>query len=401
VNRRAAAIVVVAALALAAGGCAGKGGTDGAVGRETLTVYVSAPLHGQRAAAGRAIVDGAKLALADAGGKVGELTVQAVYLDDTRGGRWSLSRTAANARRASEDVTAIGYLGDLDSGATRASVPITNQAEIVQISPGSTAVDLTRLPPVGSATPERLQPSDRKTFARVVPADDVEARAAALWAKRIGVKTVDTVNEGSDFGRTLVAAYSGAARRLGLDLRRGPEIRGTLTSQNAIADLRVDAVYYGGTADGALTPLRRIAGAAPKMRLFGSDALIDAAFLRGAAAFADRLYLTSPFVDPSLLPPEGQRFLRAYRKRFGHRPDPAAAYGYESMALLLDAIRRAGGDGDDRDAVIDEVLSTQDRHSVLGTYSIDGNGDTTLDTVSGYRVSDGLPVFPVQLKAPR
>ncbi|MDQ2939390.1 MAG: branched-chain amino acid ABC transporter substrate-binding protein, partial [Actinomycetota bacterium] len=67
----------------------------------------------------------------------------------------------------------------------------------------------------------------------------------------------------------------------------------------------------------------------------------------------------------------------------------------------LDAIRRAGPSGDDRHAVIDEVLSTHDLHSILGSYSIDGNGDTTLDTVSGYRVADGLPVFPVALKAPR
>jgi branched-chain amino acid transport system substrate-binding protein len=123
--------------------------------------------------------------------------------------------------------------------------------------------------------------------------------------------------------------------------------------------------------------------------------------LRHATEFTDQLYLTSPFLDPSLLPPQGQGFLHAYRKRFGHRAAPAAAYGYESMALLLDAIRRAGGDGDDRGAVVDEVLSTRDRRSVLGTYSIDGNGDTTLDAVSGYRISDGLPVFPVRLQAPR
>jgi branched-chain amino acid transport system substrate-binding protein len=71
------------------------------------------------------------------------------------------------------------------------------------------------------------------------------------------------------------------------------------------------------------------------------------------------------------------------------------------MALLLDAIHRAGSNGDDRGAVTDEVLSTHDRHSVLGTYSIDANGDTTLGAVSGYRVSDGLPVFPVKLEAPR
>ena len=68
---------------------------------------------------------------------------------------------------------------------------------------------------------------------------------------------------------------------------------------------------------------------------------------------------------------------------------------------MLDAIHRAGPNGDDRGAVTDEVLSTHDRHSVLGTYSIDANGDTTLGTVSGYRVSDGLPVFPTPLKASR
>jgi branched-chain amino acid transport system substrate-binding protein len=381
VNRCVAAAASVAALALAVGGC-GDGGTDGKAHGETLTVYVSAPLHGERAAEGRAIIEGAKLALAEASGGAGRLKVRAVYLDDTLGGRWSLARTAANARQAAEDVTAIGYIGDLDSGATRASLPITNQAEMVQISPGSTAVDLTRLPPVGNGDPDRYQPSGKRTFARVVPADDLQARAAAVWAERMGAKRVAVVSDGTDFGRGLGFEFRHAAASLGLAV--GPV---------ANADL----VYYGGSSGGIVAAPR----VAPDASVIGSDALLSPALLRATAAIAGRLYVTSPFIDPSLLPPQGQRFRRAYRKRFRRSPNPAAAYGYESMALLLDAIRRAGGDGDDRHAVIDEVLSTQDRHSVLGAYSIDGNGDSTLDTVSGYRISDGLPVFPVELKAPR
>jgi branched-chain amino acid transport system substrate-binding protein len=380
VNRRLAAIAGAAALALVAGGCGGSSG-GGKAGGETLTVYVSAPLHGDREAAGRAIVDGARLALADAGGRVGDLKVRAVYLDDTRDGRWSLARTAANARSAAEDVTAIGYIGDLDSGATRASLPITNQAEMAQISPVSTAVDLTRLPPVGDTSPARLQPSGRQTFARVVPDDDVEARAAAVWAKRMGTKRVGSVTDGSAFGQTLARAFDQETARIGLGTGEGGG---------------VDLVYYGGGPDRFSKATRGL----PPRPIIGSDALIDPAFLRSATAFADRLYVTSPFLDPSLLPAAGQRFVRAYRRQFG-TVNPAAAYGYESMALLLDAIHRAGPSGDDRNAVIDEVLSTHDRHSVLGTYSIDGNGDTTLDTVSGYRISDGLPVFPVKLEAPR
>lgn len=380
-SRRVAAIAGVAALALGGGGCADDDGAGGA-GAETLTAYVSVPLHGPRAVEGRAIVEGAKLALADAGGRVGDLRVRGIYLDDTEEGRWSLARTAENARRASEDVTAIGYIGDLDSGATRVSLPITNQAGIAQISPGSTAVDLTRLPPVGNASPERLRPSERDSFARVVPDDEVQGRAAALWAKRMRARRVGVAGDGSPFAEVLSRAFLQQAADSGLGTGEGG---GT------------DVVYYAGEPAGFADALRGI----PPRPVIGSDALINPAFLRSAVGHFDRLYLTSPFLDPSLLPGEGRRFGRSYRRRFGRSPAPAAAYGYESMALLLDSIRRAGGEGDDRGAVIDELLSTRDRRSVLGTYSIDGNGDTTLDTVSGYRVSDGLPVFPVELRAPR
>jgi branched-chain amino acid transport system substrate-binding protein len=399
--RRLAAIATVAALALAAPGCLGGADTGGAGGPETLTVYVSAPLHGARAVEGGAVVDGARLALADTAGRVGDLKVRAVYLDDTQGGDWSLAGSAANARRAAEDSTAIGYIGDLDSGATRASLPITNQAQMVQISPASTAVDLTRLPAVGNADPEDYRPSGEQTFARVVPDDDVEAAAAALWAKRSGTKVVDSVNDGSDFGKSLEQAFDQAAGREGLRVKvsRG-SVRGKVAGQPALAASKPDAVYFAGSADAATVPLGRIAAQSPKSTILGSDALIEPAFLRSAARYAARLRITSPFLDPALLPQKGQRFVRAYRPAYG-RPDPAAAYGYESMALLLDAIKRAGDQGDQRGAVIDAVLSTQDRASVLGTYSIDGNGDTTVGAVTGYRISDGLPVFPVELRPGR
>ncbi|MGH2980517.1 MAG: branched-chain amino acid ABC transporter substrate-binding protein [Solirubrobacterales bacterium] len=380
-NRRRAALAGLAALVLGVGGCAGDDG-EGRAGGGSLSVYVSVPLDGARGAEGRGIADGARLALAEARGRAGGIRVRAVYMDDTVGGRWSLARTAENARRAVEDSSAIGYIGDLDSGATRVSLPITNQAGIVQISPGSTAVDLTRLPPVGSLGPERLRPSGEETFARVVPDDEVQARGAAIWAERMGAGRVGVAGDGSQFGRVLSQAFLEQAAESGLGSGEGGG---------------VDLVYYAGGPEAFRAAVRGI----PPRRVIGSDALIDPAFLRSTTAVADRLFLTSPFIDPALLPPAGRRFARVFGRRFGRPAPPSAAYGYEGMALLLDAIRRAGDDGDERDAVVDEVLSTVDRRSPLGTYSIDGNGDTTLDAVSGYRISDGLPVFPVSLEAPR
>jgi branched-chain amino acid transport system substrate-binding protein len=326
-------------LAAIAAGCGGGGAGDG-----TLSVYVSVPLQGDRGAEGRAIVDGARQALRAAGGRAGEHEVRAVYLDDSgESGGWSPVRTAANARRAAEDSRTIGYIGELDSGATRVSLPITNQAGIVQISPGATAVDLTRDSPAGS--PERYRPNGDRNFARLVPDDEVQARAAASLAERLGARTVAVVRAGSAFSEVLVDAFTDQMPALGL---QGTEAAGG----------DYDVVYYAGAEEGGF---RSSALAKPSVEVIASDA-VRPNVTRICRDLLAPLYVTSPYAPTSA--------------RFEARP--AAAYGYEAMSLLLDAIRRGGGDRGD---VIDEVLATGDRDSPIGRYSIDGFGDATLDRI--------------------
>ena len=63
------------------------------------------------------------------------------------------------------------------------------------------------------------------------------------------------------------------------------------------------------------------------------------------------------------------------------------------MSLLLDAIKRAGDNGNDRAAVVDALMSTKDREGVFGKYSIDQNGDITLTPYGIYKIEDGAMVF--------
>lgn len=120
----------VAALAALLAGC-GEGGAEAGA---RVTVYVSAPLHGPEAGVGSELCDGAKGAAADAGGKAGDLDLKVVCLDAAgSGGRWTLARVGANARRASEDSTAIAFVGDPDPRAGKQSRPIVAAAEIAQI----------------------------------------------------------------------------------------------------------------------------------------------------------------------------------------------------------------------------------------------------------------------------
>ena len=145
--------------------------------------------------------------------------------------------------------------------------------------------------------------------------------------------------------------------------------------------------------------------------MIGSDALLGSSLLRPIRprSFACTLmaipgprgtYVTSAAQDPSQLPPRGRRFVRAFHDRYGQEPGRYGAYGYEAMSLILDSIRRAGDQGDERGAVVDAFFDTQDRDSVLGTYSIDEVGNTTLGVLAGYRIVDGRPRFETALRVP-
>jgi branched-chain amino acid transport system substrate-binding protein len=66
------------------------------------------------------------------------------------------------------------------------------------------------------------------------------------------------------------------------------------------------------------------------------------------------------------------------------------------MRLVLDTIAEAGTD---RQAVIDQLFNTQGRESVLGTYDIDENGDTTITDYGVYTIDGGELTFDRTIKA--
>jgi branched-chain amino acid transport system substrate-binding protein len=85
--------------------------------------------------------------------------------------------------------------------------------------------------------------------------------------------------------------------------------------------------------------------------------------------------------------------LSEYRRQLGESAGPYALYGYEAMSAVLAAIRAAGAHGDDRQAVIDRLLSMHDRRSVLGIYSMQPNGEASLSSYAIDRIANGRPLF--------
>ena len=172
-----------------------------------LTVFVSAPVSGPDAAKGRAIVAGAERALADAGDEAAGVPVRIEVVDVSAGGAPSSPVSAgANAREAVRDSTSIAYLGDLESRATRTSLPVTNDAELLQIAPGSPAPDLVA-PFEGSAeVPPETQPTGVRTYGRVTAGADPERRAYRATA--VALDAIERADDPLSRGSVIEAFFA-------------------------------------------------------------------------------------------------------------------------------------------------------------------------------------------------
>ncbi len=185
-------------------------------GPDTLTLYSSLPLQGPDRARSRDMVDAIKLALQETGGKIGPLAVTYVSLDSAKpgAGTWTGDKVLDNARQAVRDLNAIAYIGDRDSAATALSVPLTNEGDILQVSPSSTYDGLTR-ESRRQGEPERFYPSGVRTFGRVVPADHVQASALLGYMKVVGARSVALLADREIYGGGIADEVERAAAARG------------------------------------------------------------------------------------------------------------------------------------------------------------------------------------------
>jgi branched-chain amino acid transport system substrate-binding protein len=400
---------VLLALAVAVAGCGTTGtvqGGNNAVSATTLTVYSDLPLFGPGAAQTADIANGEALALYDAGGHVGTLHVSLASLNDAADpitGTSATTQTGFSAHAASSDLSTVAYIGDLDSASTAISLPLNNENDILQISPGSPYVGFTDANPVDfTGDPSYFYPNSVRTFARLVPSDLAEASATVKYMRSLGVTRLAVLNDNSypPYDSTIAQLVAGDARaggiavvgrRFGIDTQTHAPPGAYTTIAAAVAAAHPDAVLFGGVPNaGARALWSELHAKLPQTKLFAPSTLATPAFLGGLAGAASATYVTSPILEPDQYPPSGQRVFAEYRRLFpGIAPTVYALYGYEAMKDVLSSIRRAGSQAANRSAsaLVIAFFHLGEIHGVIGDYTINANGDTSLDSFDGYRVS--------------
>lgn len=396
-------LTALALLLLPAGlaGCYGGDTSAGRIAGHTLTIYSSLPAHGVSAPSARAVAAGESLALADAGGRAAHRRVRLVRLDSTRpGGRvWEPALVSANAKRAADDPTAVAYLGELNYGASAVSVPITNEKDILQVSPGDGLASLTTVPPGRpQAGPVRYYPNDRRSFLRLTPSDLRMADALLAQARASGARRTAVVFDGHIYGRELAAELVARARRDGPEPVASEELHGDPTGMPAlvrdIAGKRPDAVLYAGVAGPFTGPLlAALARELPRAPVLTSEGVL--ARSAPLVVAPTDVQAVSTLAPAALLPGKARRLLRRIARRAGlAQVGTEALYGYESMRLVLDAVDRAGPS---RRGVVRAALRPRTRRSALGRYEIRATGDVGPDSFALYRLRGGRFSFEREL----
>jgi branched-chain amino acid transport system substrate-binding protein len=354
------------AVAAALSGCAAAP-TASTVSGQTLRIYVGAP-PGQPDGRTQDILAAEQLAFHQSGGTVGNFKLEMVPLHG--------AKVSDNARTAIVDKTTIAYLGEILPGQSADSLGIVGDQQILQVSPTDTAVEETQSTPAVSGSPNvyyEVTGSSSRTFVRLVPTTAREAKALVADVAALGLAKLDVVSDGSPYGDALAYAVRHVTGTSVTVMAGSP-------SPTAFAASGAGALLYAGSDRAKAAALfDAVAAASPSAKLLAPSALDDQGFAAGLSAPAQSaLEVSAPGFDRADLSATGQQFEAAFTAAYGHAPNPQAIFGYEAVSALISVLREAGKNASNRGTVRDDFFAIRNRSSVLGTYSINSSGDTSL-----------------------
>jgi ABC-type branched-subunit amino acid transport system substrate-binding protein len=357
----------LAALAIAACGPTGTGSSSGSsssnvtISGGTLAIYLSEPADLSANPVAQDIVHAEQMAFAAHSKEVTDYRLALVQVH---------ARTLSdNARTAIIDPRTVAYVGELGPGQSDDTVGITNALALLQVSPTDNALELSDHTPAVSGGPKSYFESWSnygRTFARLVPSGADEAKVQVAEMKSLGVSRLYVGDDGSDYGRALADAVRSDARSAGL------------TIESSIGE-EVNGYFYAARSPASAAHFfNHVASMSPTAKLFGPSSLNSSAFTTALSSSVHNLYVSIPGFLPKDLPAAGRSFVTAFRTAYGHAPNVEAVFGYEAMSALLHVLASEGHKADNRTTIVSGFMHQRKVQSVLGTYSIDGAGNTDL-----------------------
>ncbi|MGZ4353650.1 MAG: branched-chain amino acid ABC transporter substrate-binding protein [Gaiellaceae bacterium] len=335
------------------------------------------------------------------GYKAGKYSIAYQACDDAtaQAGKWDSGKVSANANAYAHNSNVAGVIGTFNSGAAEIMIPILNRAPngpVGMISPANTYVGLTHPGPgTAAGEPGKYYPTGKRNYVRIVAADDFQGAADGLLAKNVlKVKKIYILNDKEAYGLGVATNLKNALAKIGGIQVVGfeawdPKASSYEALASKIKQKGADGVFLGGLIcenGGKLIKDLR-AGLGANVHIMAPDGFTPiSADVQGAGAAANNMTVSVAGLPNEQLKGAGKTFVAALKKATGQAPDPYSVYAAQAAEVLVQAIAKSDGT---RASVTANLFKTKVTNGILGSFSINHNGDTTSNPVTIYQVKGG------------
>ncbi|MCN0179331.1 branched-chain amino acid ABC transporter substrate-binding protein [Salinispora arenicola] len=260
------------------------------------------------------------------------------------------------ANRVAGDASFLGVIGGAFSGESKATMDVYEAAEMVMVSPSSTAIELTA--------------GGNEVFHRVVGNDAVQGAAAAVYLRDVvRARKVFVINDGTTYGAGITDELTRALGELagGTDQVQEKQVNfaATISKIKAAAP---DAIAYGGYSNEAAPLVKQMREAGVTATFLGLDGIYDPSFPEGAGASAEGAIVTCLCLPSDKA---GGTFAADFEAEYGVPPGPFGAEGFDAANVLIEGLAEGNTTRKDLLAWVDSY----DKEGVSKSLKFDENGD--------------------------
>ena len=319
-----------------------------------------ASLTGKEAAFGQSSHKGTLLAIEElnaAGGVLGRTLDLVTEDNQSKAGE---SATAARKLISRDHISAL--LGEVASSRSLEMAPIAQSSKIPMISPSSTNPKVTA---VGSY------------IFRVCFIDPFQGTVMAKFAKnklhlnKVAVLTSVSSAYSVGLAKYFKERFAADGGEIAIEQKYSEGDKDFRSQLTAIKAAGVGGIFVPGYYTEAALVAKQARELGITVPLFGGDGWEAPQLIEIGGAAMEGTYYSTHY-SPEDSSPAVQGFVKRFQARFnGETPDAMAALGYDSVAFLVDAIKRAGVT--DPAAVRSALAATKDFTGVTGHTTIDAN----------------------------
>lgn len=346
----------------------------GLVAAETVKIGLMGPMTGSWASEGQEMRQVLELLAATCNEQGGVLGRKIEILTEDDGGDPRTASLAAN-RLATRNVAAV--VGTYGSAITEASQNIYDEAGIVQIANGSTAI--------------RLSEKGLKNFFRTCPRDDEQGKVATTMLRKLGAKKVAILHDNTSYAKGLAEESRTNLKAAGVEVAFFDALTPGERDYNAILiklkAVAPDIVFFTGYYPEAGLLLRQKKEMGWNTPFVGGDAVNNPALVEIAgAAAAEGFYFLSPPLPKDLDTPEAKAFVDAFTRKYGHAPKSIyPVLAGDGFRVIVEAIKATGSI--EAEKISDYLRSSLENYPGLtGTLAFDDKGDRVGEVYRIYRV---------------